>query len=62
MTPEQLEKKLDNQAWSYAKKESAKQVNPKEFNDFLLHHSFTGEDLYNAYKAGAKMMFELMYK
>lgn len=50
MTPEQLEKKLDNQAWSYAKKESAKQVNPKE------------EDLYNAYKAGAKMMFELLYK
>ena len=47
-------KRLDISAESYAKKKAAKEVNPKEFNDYMLHHSFTGIDLVEAFKAGAE--------
>jgi len=47
---------LEKAAESYADNEASKRLNPKEWNDYFVQHSFTGEDIYNAFKAGAKWM------
>lgn len=53
---------LEKAAEKYADKEAAKKVDPKEWNDYFIQHSFTGEDLYETFKAGAEWLKGNLWK
>ena len=48
------EGKLAKVSYLYAHKLASKKLDPKEWNDYMLQHLFTGEDISAAFEAGAK--------
>ena len=48
--------RFEKSAERFADNEAKKRVDPNEWNDYFIQHSFTGEDIYNAFKEGAKWM------
>jgi hypothetical protein len=47
---------LEKAAEKYADKEAKRRVYPNEWSNYFVQDSFTGEDIYYAFKAGAKWM------
>ena len=56
------EANLEEAAYKYADTEAAKLVDPREFNDYFLHHSFTGEEIRNAFVEGSNWQKERFEK
>lgn len=48
--------RFEKAAEKYADNEAKRRVYPNEWSNYFVQHSFTGEDIYNAFKAVAKWM------